>query len=111
MSASIAVTKAIYSNYSLRYDVRFGAPRYGFFGNSGSFKLTEWITSVLQGTPPANPTFCAGSAEAYNDNWIINCYDAAASLALTAKSIGARLDYYFHDPFGYPSVRCADRAR
>ena len=101
LSASIAVTQAIYSNYSLRYDVVSGAPRYGFGGTGGSFKLTEWISNVLQQAPPATPTFCGGSAETYNDNWIVNCYDAAASLALMGKVIGTRLDYYFHGPFGY----------
>jgi len=101
LNAAIAVTKAIYSSYSLRYDVLTGSPRYGFGPTGGSFRLTEWINSVLQATPPPTPTFCAGSAEAYNDNWIINCYDAAASLALTGKVIGTHLDYYFHGPFGY----------
>jgi hypothetical protein len=101
MTASIALTKAIHSNYSLRYDIRTGAPRYGFGPTSGSFEMTEWIGHVLQGSPPATPTCCPGSAEIYNDNWIVNCYDAAASLALMGKVIGAPLDYYFHGPFGY----------
>ncbi len=101
MGASISLVKAIYGNYSLRYDIRTGAPRYGFGGTTGSFHMTNWIAYVLQGAPPASPTFCQGSGEAYNDNWIINCYDAAASLALMGKAVGARLDYYFHGPFGY----------
>jgi hypothetical protein len=101
MGASISLAKAIYSNYSLRYDIRSGAPRYGFGGTSGSFNLSNWIGYVLLGAPPASPTFCQGSGESYNDNWIINCYDAAASLALMGKAVGARLDYYFHGPFGY----------
>ncbi|HEX3138882.1 MAG TPA: hypothetical protein VHQ87_02435, partial [Rhizobacter sp.] len=101
MGVSISLAKAIYTNYSLRYDIRSGAPRYGFGGTSGSFNMSNWITYVLQGLPPASPTFCQGSGEAYNDNWIINCYDAAASLALMGKLVGARLDYYFHGPFGY----------
>jgi hypothetical protein len=101
MGAAIALTKAIYSNYSLRYDIERGAPRYGFGQTTGSFRLTNWIGYVLNAMPPATPTFCPGSAEAYNDNWIINCYDAAASLALMGKSVGTPLDYYFHGPFGY----------
>ena len=101
MAASIAHVKAIYSNYSLRYDIVSGSPRYGFGQTSGSFKLTNWIAHVLQASPPAGMTFCQGSGEAYNNSWIINCYDAAASLALMGKSVGARLDYYFHGPFGY----------
>lgn len=101
MTANIAITKAIYSNYSLRYDIQSGAPRYGFGGTTGSFKLTQWIGNVLNGTPPATPVFCSGTAEQYNNNWIINCYDAAASLALMGKAIGTRLDYHFHGPFGY----------
>ena len=101
MAACIAHVKAIYSNYSLRYDIVSGAPRYGFGSTAGSFRLTNWIAYVLQATPPAGPTFCQGSGETYNNNWIINCYDAAASLALIGKAVGARLDYYFHGPFGY----------
>jgi len=101
IDSAISLVKAIYSNYSLRYDIVSGAPRYGFGGTSGSFNLTNWIGYVLQGAPPASPTFCQGSGEAYNDNWIVNCYDAAASLALTGKVVGVRLDYYFHGPFGY----------
>jgi hypothetical protein len=99
-TASIAEAKAIYSNYSLRYDIVNGSPRYGFGGTSGSFRLTNWIAYVLQATPPAGSSFCQGSGEAYNNNWIINCYDAAASLALMGKAVGVRLDYYFHGPFG-----------
>lgn len=101
MAASIAMAKAIFSNYSLRYDIQTGADRYGFGGTSGSFRMTQWIANVLNGTPPAIPLFCSGTAEQYNNNWIINCYDAAASLALMSKAVGARLDYYFHQPFGY----------
>jgi hypothetical protein len=101
MTATIAITKAIYSNYSLRYDIQTGAPRYGFGQTTGSFKLTQWIGNVLNGAPPATPVFCSGTAEQYNNHWIINCYDAAASLALMGKAIGSRLDYYFHGPFGY----------
>lgn len=101
MGASISLAKAIYSDYSLRYDILTGAPRYGFGSTGGSFKLTNWIAYVLQGAPPPSPTFCQGSGEAYNDHWIINCYDAAASLALMGKVVGARLDYHFHGPFGY----------
>ena len=101
MAANIAITKAIYSNYSLRYDIESGAPRYGFGGTTGSFRLTQWIGNVLNGSPPATPVFCSGTAEQYNDNWIINCYDAAASLALMGKAVGSRLDYHFHGPFGY----------
>jgi hypothetical protein len=100
MAANIAMTKAIFSNYSLRYDIVSGAPTYGFSQTTGSFKLTQWITNVLNGTPPATPTFCQGTAEQYNDNWIINCYDAGASLALMSKAVGSRLDNYFHSPFG-----------
>jgi len=101
MGASISLAKAIYSNYSLRYDIRSGAPRYGFGGTSGSFNLNNWIGYVLQGAPPASQTFCQGSGETYNDHLIINCYDAAASLALMGKVVGAQLDYHFHGPFGY----------
>ena len=101
MTASIALTKAINSQYSLRYDIIGGSPRYGYMGDSGQFSLTQWITNVLNGTPPPAPTFCPGTAEIYNDNWIVNCYDSAASLALMAKLIGVRLDYYYHEPFGY----------
>ena len=101
MGGAIALAKAICSNYSLRYDIVRGAPRYGFGSTGGSFRLANWIAYVLQGMPPATPTFCQGSGEAYNDNWIINCYDAAASLALMGKSVGAPLDYYYHGPFGY----------
>lgn len=100
MAAAIAHVKKIYSSYNLRYDIVSGAPRYGFGSTSGSFKLTNWIAYVLLGSPPSTPTFCQGSGETYNNNWIVNCYDAAASLALMARSVGARLDYYFHGPFG-----------
>jgi hypothetical protein len=101
LNASVALTKAIYSNYRLRYDIVSGAPRYGFGGTTGSFRMTEWIEYVLEQIPPAGTTFCSGSGEAYNNFWIVNCYDAAASLALMGKAVGARLDYHFHQPFGY----------
>jgi hypothetical protein len=101
LNVSVALTKAIYSNYRLRYDIVSGAPRYGFGGMTGSFRMTEWIQYVLEQVPPAGNTFCSGSGAAYNDFWIVNCYDAAASLGLMGKVTGARLDYHFHQPFGY----------
>ena len=101
VSAAKRMVAAIYSSYSLRYDIVSGAPRYGFAVTGGSFALTNWINYVLHGNAPANPNFCPGSAEEYKNFLIVNCYDAAASLALMAKVVGAPLDYYFDQPFGY----------
>lgn len=96
-----SITKSVHRNYSLRYDIVEGTPRYGFAVTGNSFKLTNWINYVLKGNAPANPVFCNGSAEQYKDFWIVNCYDCAASSALMAKVVGADSDYYFHAPFGY----------
>jgi hypothetical protein len=100
-TAAKRMVAAIYGSYSLRYDIVSGAPRYGFAVTGGSFALTNWINYVLRGNAPVNPKFCGGSAEEYRNFLIVNCYDAAASLALMAKVIGAPLDYYFDQPFGY----------
>ena len=101
LDAAIDLVKAIYGDYSLRYDIVSGAPRYGFGGTSGSFRMTSWIAWVLLGNPPSSPTFCQGSGESYNDNWIVNCYDAAASLGLMGRCMGVDLQYHFHQPFGF----------
>jgi hypothetical protein len=101
VSAAKRMVATIYSSYSLRYDIFSGAPRYGFVVTGGSFALTNWINYVLHGNAPANPKFCPGSAEEYKNFLIVNCYDAAASLALMAKVVGTPLDYYFDLPFGY----------
>jgi len=100
MDAAIAHVKAINSNYGLRYDIVSGADRYGFAVSGDAFDLTDWIAFVLNGNPPGSPIFCQGTGEAYLNFDIVNCYDCAASLALMGKSVGARLDYYFHQPFG-----------
>ena len=101
VTAAKRMVAAIYGSYSLRYDIVSGAPRYGFALTGGSFALTNWISYVLNGNAPPNPKFCSGSSEEYRNFLIVNCYDAAASLALMAKVVGAPLDYYFDDPFGY----------
>ena len=100
-SAAEKTTKDIHLNHSLRYDIVEGADRYGFAVTGDSFDLTNWIDYVLRGNAPANPVFCGGSPEQYKDFWIVNCYDCAASNALMSKVVGAGLDYYFHQPFGY----------
>jgi hypothetical protein len=100
-SAAEATTKDIHLNHSLRYDIVQGADRYGFVLTGDSFDLTNWIDYVLRGNAPATPVFCGGSSEQYKDFWIVNCYDCAASNGLMAKVVGAGLDYYFHEPFGY----------
>ncbi len=95
------ITKSVHSNYSLRYDISTGAPRYGFWVTGTLFHLTNWINYVLKGNPPSAPLFCAGSPEQYKDFWIVNCYDCAASTALMSRLLGADSRYYFHSPFGY----------
>lgn len=101
MNAAIAHVKAINANYPLRYDIVQGRHRYGYRNTGNAFELTNWIAYVLNGAPPGSPIFCLGTGEAYLDYRIVNCYDCAASLAVMGKSVGARLDYYFHGPFGY----------
>jgi hypothetical protein len=101
VAAARRLVKAINSAYSLRYDIIKGNLRYGFIGFSSPFALSEWIDYVIRGNAPANPKFCPGSAEEYPDFLIVNCNDCAASLALSAKTIGAPLEYFFHQPFGY----------
>jgi hypothetical protein len=100
-SAAEKTTKDIHLNHALRYDIEQGANRYGFAVTGESFDLTNWIDYVLRGNAPISPVFCGGTAEQYKDFWIVNCYDCAASNALMAKVVGAGLDYYFHEPFGY----------
>jgi hypothetical protein len=100
-SAAERTTKDIHLNHALRYDIVNGVDRYGFALTGDSFDLTNWIDYVLLGNAPANPLFCGGTSEQYRDFLIVNCYDCAASNALMAKVLGAGLDYYFHQPFGY----------
>ncbi len=100
-TAAEKTTKDIHLNHALRYDIEQGANRYGFRVTGESFDLTNWIDYVLRGNAPISPVFCGGTAEQYRDFWIVNCYDCAASNALMSKVVGAGLDYYFHDPFGY----------
>ncbi|MGE0552203.1 MAG: hypothetical protein AB7R55_02110 [Gemmatimonadales bacterium] len=96
-----ALTQRIHLGYPLKYDIRWGAPRYGFGGTGGSFHLTEWIQYVLRGQAPASPTFCQGDLHEYPDFDIVNCYDCAAALAIMARALGTPLGYHFHGPFGY----------
>ncbi len=100
-TAAEKTTKDIHLNHALRYDIEQGADRYGFAVTGQSFDLTNWIDYVLRGNAPISPVFCGGTAEQYRDFWIVNCYDCAASNALMSKVVGAGLDYYFHQPFGY----------
>jgi hypothetical protein len=99
--AAEKIIKSVNGDYSLRYDIVSGAPRYGFARSGSSFDLTNWIDFVLRGNAPANPTFCGGTGQQYRDFLIVNCYDCAASSALMAKVLGTDSDYYFHQPFGY----------
>lgn len=102
VKATRRITKAIYRNYHLRYDISRGAPRYNFSGyTTWHFELANWINFVLQGNVPQNPRFCPNSPQDYPDKRIVNCYDCAGSLSLMSKVVGANTDYYFHFPFGY----------
>lgn len=95
------ITKRVYSNYQLRYDVVGGAPRYYHSTHTNYFlNLTNWIQYVIQGNPP-NTTFCNGTPEQYNDKLIVNCYDCAATVTIMSKILGAAMEYYYHGPFGY----------
>jgi hypothetical protein len=100
-AAATYIIKSVNQDYSLRYDIVNGAHRYEFRNTGNSFNLTNWIDYVLRGNAPAQPLFCAGTAEEYKHFMIVNCYDCAASSALMAKILGASSDYYFHGPFGY----------
>jgi len=104
MNAAIAHVKAINGHYALRYDILQGRHRYGYRNTGNAFDLTNWIAYVLNGAPPGSPIFCPGTGESFLDYHIVNCYDCAASLALMGKSVGTRLDYYFHGPFGYLNI-------
>jgi hypothetical protein len=102
VKATRRITKAVNCNYHLRYDTDSGRPRYNFSSWSGwSFELENWIEFVLHSNVPETPRFCANTTEDYPDYWIINCYDAAGSLSLMSKVIGAQVEYHFHMPFGY----------
>jgi hypothetical protein len=101
VAAARKLVRAINSAYSLRYDIIKGNVRYGFIGFSSPFALSRWIDYVIRGNAPADPRFCPESAEEYPDFLIVNCNDCAASLALMAKVVGAPLEYFFHEPFGY----------
>jgi hypothetical protein len=100
-AATEKIIKQVHLGYNLRYDIQFGADRYGFSTSGTSFDLTDWIDFVLRGNAPANPVFCGGTAQQYKNFLIVNCYDCAASSALMAKVLGADSDYFFHAPFGY----------
>jgi hypothetical protein len=101
VAAAKKVVRAVNSAYALRYDIIVGNLRYGFIGFTSPFRLTRWIDYVLRGNAPALPKFCAGSPEEYPDFLIANCNDAAASVGLMGKIVGAPLEVYFHQPFGY----------
>ncbi len=96
-AATRKLTKSIYGNFELRYDIRSGAPRYYSWE---TFRLTNWNDYVLDRNYPANVLFCEGNSEEYPDYLIVNCYDCAASLSIMAKILGAPVNYYFHQPFG-----------
>ena len=100
VAAATGLTKRVYQAFPLKYDIKSGAPRYGFGGMGGSFELTEWIDYVLRGNAPATPAFCPGGLHEYPDNRIVNCYDCAASLGIMATVLGVSLGYHFHGPFG-----------
>ncbi|MEZ4587689.1 MAG: hypothetical protein R2909_14950 [Gemmatimonadales bacterium] len=56
---------------------------------------------MLRGQAPPTPSFCQGDLHEYPDFDIVNCYDCAAALAITASALGTPLGYHFHGPFGY----------
>lgn len=99
--AARKLVAAINRKYALRYDIIKGNIRYGFIGFNSPFALTNWIDYVIRGNAPTDPKFCPASAEQYPDYLIVNCNDCAASLALMGKVVGAPLEYFFHQPFGY----------
>jgi len=99
--AAKKLVQAINSAYALKYDIISVNLRYGFIGFASSFALSKWIDYVIRGNAPADPKFCPGSPEQYANLRIVNCNDCAASLALMAKVVGIRLEYFFHQPFGY----------
>lgn len=101
VDAARKLVAAINSRYALRYDIIKGSIRYGFIGFNSPFALTNWIEYVIRGGAPTDPKFCPTSAEQYPDYLIVNCNDCAASLALMGKVVGAPLEYFFHQPFGY----------
>lgn len=76
---TMALTKSINSNYNLKYDIMFGAPRYEFVYSGYQFNLTNWIDYVLEGNAPYSPRFCPGTSDEYTNYLIVNCYDNASS--------------------------------
>jgi hypothetical protein len=101
VAAAKKIVRAVNSAYTLRYDIERGHYRYNFVGFTSPFRLSLWIDYVLRGNAPALPKFCAGSTEEYPDFRIVNCNDAATSVGLMGTIVGAPLEVYFHQPFGY----------
>ena len=99
-AATAAVVKQVNQSYSLRYDIFWGAPSYGFHQTTGSFQLTEWIEYVLGGQPPATPLWCSGQPEEYRKRLIVNCYDCAAAVTIMSTVLGAPVVHQYHSPFG-----------
>jgi hypothetical protein len=101
VSVTRKVVMSVNRDYSLRYDINWGSPRYDFAETGSSFHLTNWIDYVLRGNAPASPVFCPGSPEEHPDYQIVNCYDCAASVALMCNVLGVSVEYHFHEPFGF----------
>jgi hypothetical protein len=76
--AAARIVQHVY-NGPLQYDIWHGAPSYH---SSGRFMISAWLGGFTNGL-------------------IVNCYDCASAVTTFSNVVGARLQYNFHEPFGY----------
>ncbi len=108
-----ALTRALNTEYGLRYDItRGGKASYGYkyigaFGEE-SFFLQEWIHRALNNNPRTDPDpdimLCDPSGTSFPADLTVGCFDMAASLTLMATALGVDVSYRLHKPFGYLNV-------
>ncbi len=106
ISAASQITRAINSQYNLRYDIISGAPRYVYTIDKDNqpvsvFDIVNWINHVLKSRAPSEILFLPGTPEEHKHYLIIGCQDTATALAIMSSIIGVKAEVAYHTHFGY----------
>lgn len=101
-TAATIITKAINSEYRLKYNIENGtsAPYYEGF----EFELGLWIDRVLNGKRTETQFRPDCPQQRYWRDWITGCDACARAVTLMATVVGARVECLDQQPFGFINV-------
>lgn len=107
--AAAQITKAINSQYNLRYDIIAGAPRYVYTIDINNrpvsiFDVESWNNRVIRGNAPPDILFLPDTTEEHKHFHIVGCQDTATALAVMASIIGIKAEVAYHTYFGYLKI-------